>query len=300
MAADLAEFGRVRRAYLGVTIRPVDPATAERLGSGASAMVSGVAVASPADAAGLRPGDVILKVAGKSVAGPGPLQATIEVAPVGEPLALTIDRAGQVLEIPVKPESQPDRMILPGGGGIDINVPGAEIIIPGPTAPSPALVPGPGTEPPLSLPPGPGPGSSIRSQPATPAEPLETAARLPTRFPELGLRLSEPTPALARRFRFEKDPVGLVVIGVEPDGPADRGGLEIGMVITDSAGRKVSGLADFRASLANRPEGRDLLVRILKGSKAEFRVIADRSPAGGNSGDTPRLEPPSPPARRPD
>ena len=86
--------------------------------------------------------------------------------------------------------------------------------------------------------------------------------------------------------------------GVEPDGPADRGGLEIGMVITDAANRKVASLADFREALANRPAGRDLLVRILKGTKAEFRVIVDRSgPADPGPldlpppVDPPRLEP---------
>ena len=72
VAADLAEFGRVRRAYLGVTIRPVDPPTAERLGSTGAAMITSVAAASPAAAVGLQPGDVILQVDGKPVDGPGP------------------------------------------------------------------------------------------------------------------------------------------------------------------------------------------------------------------------------------
>src|SRR5262249_13169445 len=76
VAADLAEFGRARRAYLGVSIRPVDPATADRLGSAGSALITGVAAASPAAAAGLLGGDVIVKVDGKPVEGPGPLQAT--------------------------------------------------------------------------------------------------------------------------------------------------------------------------------------------------------------------------------
>ena len=153
---------------------------------------------------------------------------------------------------------------------------------------------------------------------------METAVRTPTRFPELGLRLSEPSPALVRRFRLDREPRGLFVTGVEPDGPADRGGLEIGMVITDAAGRKVASLVDFREALANRPPNRDLLVRILKGAKAEFRVIVDRSgPADPGPLDLPppveppRLEPlpgtgprnstdrgenpePSPPEQRPD
>ena len=110
--------------------------------------------------------------------------------------------------------------------------------------------------------------------------------------------------------------------GVKPDGPADRGGLEVGMVITDAAGRKVSNLVEFREALANRPPHRDLLVRILKGTKAEFRVIVHRSgspdpaPTSLPPLDSPRPEPlpgrpkdtrrpprgpsPRPPEQRPD
>ena len=80
-------------------------------------------------------------------------------------------------------------------------------------------------------------------------------------------------------------------MGVESDGPADRGGLEIGMVITDAANRKVASLTEFREALANRPAGRDLLVRILKGNKAEFRVILDRS---STTGAGPAIEGPDP------
>jgi serine protease Do len=302
VAADLAEFGRVRRAYLGVTIRPVDPATAERLGSAGSALITGVAVASPAAEAGLQPGDVLLKVGGKPVSGPGPLQATIEVARVGEPLALTIDRNGQVSERTVRPEAQPEQFRMPAVDPGLFNGPGPNII----------NGPPPDGEPPLNSAPAPDPATSrpgappIRSRPTTPADPdlapispQETAARTPTRFPELGLRLSEPSSALVRKFRLDREPRGLFVTGVEPDGPADRGGLEVGMVITDTAGRKVASLTEFREALANRPAGRDLLVRILKGSKAEFRVIADRSgstaPAPGpDLGPAPLLPPTRP------
>ena len=300
VAADLAEFGRVRRAYLGVTIRPVDPPTAERLATPGAAVVTSVAAASPAAEAGLRPGDVILKIGGKPASGPGPLQAAIEVAKVGEPLELEVDRGGQVVILPIRPEPQPDRFGLPGPTmgarppGININVPGANINVPGPNidiGPPPIVsVPGGVVEPPPANPAnsdlGPLPPAierpTIRSRPSTGPEvlppaagPQETVARSPTRFPDLGLRLAEPTPDLIRRFRFDREPQGLIVAGVEPDGPADRGGLEIGMVITDAAGRKVANLAEFREAIARRPAGRDLLFRVLKGSKAEFRVILD-------------------------
>jgi serine protease Do len=314
VASDLAEFGRVRRAYLGVTIRPVDPVTAERLGAASAALISSVGVASPASAAGIQPGDVILRVEGRPVDGPGQLQALIEVAPVGQPLTLTIDRGGQVADRQVRPEPQPERFAgispLPGPmtavptPGVEINVPGFRLSVP-PSGGAP--MPGAAGEPALT----PVPNSSsdvpptIRSRPAVPTpdsapgSAQETSSRSPTRFRELGLRLEEPSPNLVRRFRFDREPQGLIVTGVEPDGPADRGGLEVGMVITDAASRKVTTLAEFREAVSGRPPGRDLLIRILKGTKAEFRVIVDRPAASGADPaldplpglDSPRLDP---------
>ena len=325
VAADLAEFGRVRRAYLGVTIRPVDGATAERLANPAAAMISSVGSPGPADAAGLRPGDVILQVGGRPAGGPGSLQAAIEVARVGEPLPLVVDRGGRVFNIEVRPEVQPDRYGLPAVAGpapivsgrppgININVPGVNMVVPGPDIDiGPQVnVRGELAEPPLTLPPQGGARPPVVSQPANPdpsappAGPQETASRSPTRFPEIGLRLAEPTPDLIRRFRFDREPRGLIVIGVEPDGPADRGGLEVGMVVTDASNHKVVTLPEFREALANRAPGRDLLIRILKGTKAEFRVIVDPAP-GPDPGiapppaESPRLEPiPNPdPGSRP-
>ena len=71
---------------------------------------------------------------------------------------------------------------------------------------------------------------------------------------------------------------GLVVIGVEPDGPADRGGLEIGMVITDAAQTRVDTLSAFRDALGRLRGDRDVLVRVLRGTKAEFRIIPRSAP----------------------
>ena len=315
VAADLAEFGKVRRAYLGVTIRPVDAATAERLTNPSAALISSVGEPRACRGGGIRPGDVILMVNGKPAGGPGSLQAAIEVARVGEPLPLVVDRGGQILNLEVRPEAQPERYGLTRNGrvevermpGININVPGLNMVVPGPNidiGPNGPSRPGESGEPPLTIPP---PAAAatrppVVSQPAAPG-PQETVARSPTRFPDLGLRLAEPTSDLIRRFRFDREPRGLIVIGVEPDGPGDRGGLEVGMVITDASNRKVATLPEFREALANRPAGRDLLIRILKGSKAEFRVIVDPSGASappadpGPPAESPRLEaipPPNP------
>ncbi|HWE36219.1 MAG TPA: trypsin-like peptidase domain-containing protein [Isosphaeraceae bacterium] len=238
VADDLARLGRVRRSYIGVGIRRIDPALADRVGQGGAVPITGVAVGGPADKAGLRPGDVVLAVGGKPLRGGGSLQGAIEVAPAGEALGLTIWRDGRKVEVPVTPEAQPDALGLPEAAP--------------PAAPAPA------------------PAREVAPRPAPGPVP---EPRRPESFPAVGLRLAEPTAELARRFGLDPEVKGLVVVGVEPDSPADRGGLEVGNVVTDAGRRRVAALADFRAALAKRPEGHDLILRILKGSKPEFRVL---------------------------
>jgi serine protease Do len=254
IAADLVEFGRVRRSVIGIRIGRLDPETAAQLGRPGAVPITAVTPGSPAAGAGLRPGDVVVALGGRPVQGIGMLQAAIEIAPVGRPLALTILRDdGPPRDVPVTPVPQPETLGLPG----PLASPGAPAHRPPEDEPRPA-----------------------------PREELET--RTPSRFPALGLRLEAPTPALVQRFGLDPAARGLVVVGVEPDGPADRGGLEPGMVITDVAERRVSSLAEFRSALARRPPGRDLVLRVLKGPKAEFRVLLDSSPPPPDDAPAPR------------
>ncbi len=262
VAADLAEHGRVRRAYLGIQIGRVDRARAESLDLAGAVAINAVTVGSPAAVAGLRPGDIITGLQGKPVRGQGSLQSAIEVAPVGEPMSLTIDRDGKRLDVEVRPKEQPEAF------GLGEPAPGRPRVLP------PALDrPGPQTPP--EFPPAEGRGPTDDPGPSPPPRREQGESRAPGRFPALGLRLGELTPSLARRFHLGDSPTGLIVLGVEPGSPADRGGLEIGLLITDVANRKVETLADFRGAMAGRPDGRDLLIRILKDSKAEFRVILE-------------------------
>ncbi len=108
VAADLAEFGRVRRAYLGLQIGPIDPATAERIGQPDALAINGVAPDSPAAEAGLRRGDILMALQGQPIKGLGAFQAAIEVAPPSEPLTLMIDRDGERREVEVRPRPQPE------------------------------------------------------------------------------------------------------------------------------------------------------------------------------------------------
>ncbi|MBV9100298.1 MAG: PDZ domain-containing protein, partial [Candidatus Dormibacteraeota bacterium] len=65
--------GRVRRAYLGVAgaQRPLTPRWQEELGRPGGIEVAEVVAGSPAAAAGIRPGDVIVEVDGTPVQRPG-------------------------------------------------------------------------------------------------------------------------------------------------------------------------------------------------------------------------------------
>jgi serine protease Do len=243
VAAELAEFGHVRRAYLGLGIRPADPETLSRMNGRTAVSIYAVAPRSPAADAGLRAGDLIVKLRGQPIRGMGALQAAIEVAPVDEPIAITIQRSGEEKDLQVKPIAQPDAL---------------------------------GIADQLSPPPQPSGLAATTTRIPEPAPRGDVEVREPSRFPELGLRLSETTPDLLAKYRLEIDLNGVLVRGVEPDGPADRCGLEIGMLITDVGAQRVESLADFRAALAKRPEGRDLVVRVRRGPKAEFRVILDK------------------------
>ncbi|MGD8496177.1 MAG: trypsin-like peptidase domain-containing protein [Gemmatimonadales bacterium] len=95
---DLVEFGTVHRAVLGITVTDVDDADArfyglDRVGG---ALVRGVNEDSPAADAGLEPGDVIVKVAGREVNSVSDLQREVRAYDPGETVTVDfVTRDGQ-------------------------------------------------------------------------------------------------------------------------------------------------------------------------------------------------------------
>jgi S1-C subfamily serine protease len=75
-------------------------------------------------------------------------------------------------------------------------------------------------------------------------------------------------PALRRSVNGEAD-VGLVVVNVEPDSPADRGGLQVGDILIALDDRAVSDPGDILASLGGDRVGQAVSLRIARGGKAE-------------------------------
>ena len=103
--AALMRNGRVRRAFLGIAggTRAMPPAMAERLGRKAGVEVQEVVGGSPAAAAGLQGGDLIVSVGDAAVGKAGDLQRLMVEARIGSKLPLTVLRGDQLLTLDVVP-----------------------------------------------------------------------------------------------------------------------------------------------------------------------------------------------------
>jgi serine protease Do len=112
VADQLRTNGRVIRGRIGVTIAAVTKEVAEAIGLGAprGALVQGVEAGLPADKAGVEPGDIILKVDGKTVEKSGDLPRLIGAAKPGAKTSLQLFRRGQTRDVAVTVvEFEPDR-----------------------------------------------------------------------------------------------------------------------------------------------------------------------------------------------
>ena len=110
VSRQLTENGIVRRAYLGVAIQPVTHQLAEHFGVKVheGVLVTDVQSATPAEKAGLKPGDVIVEYAGKPVAHPRELQALVERTKIDGKESLVVVRDGKRITLHVAPGQQPD------------------------------------------------------------------------------------------------------------------------------------------------------------------------------------------------
>lgn len=97
----LVEFGEVMRGQLGITIQDFTPGLAEALGIGAAvgAVITQVEPESAAEAAGLQPGDLIISVDGRPVAGSADLRSQIGLKRLGREIEIEIIRDGETLTL---------------------------------------------------------------------------------------------------------------------------------------------------------------------------------------------------------
>ena len=101
----LMHDGRVRRAFLGVVggTRPLRPVLAERLGRRRGLEVVQLLEGSPASAAGVRAGDVIVELDGRPIEGVGDLQRVMVGEMVGRRVPVGLERDGAIVQLDVIP-----------------------------------------------------------------------------------------------------------------------------------------------------------------------------------------------------
>lgn len=119
IANELVTNGRVDHPYLGIEMVALTPAVKEQINADANSgitvqedqgvLIVRVVEGSPAAQAGLRAGDVVVKIGNQAATDESTIQRTVESSKIGEDLPIEIRRNGQTLTIAVQPAVLPDQ-----------------------------------------------------------------------------------------------------------------------------------------------------------------------------------------------
>ncbi|MCB1328942.1 MAG: Do family serine endopeptidase [Maritimibacter sp.] len=111
VVADLEADGHVSRGWLGVAIQPVSEDTAAALGMDMpeGVLISSVTPDTPAQAAELKRGDIVLAVNGTAVKTPAELSRAIAMEAPGSTVTLSLLRANAPMEVTVALGTRPDQ-----------------------------------------------------------------------------------------------------------------------------------------------------------------------------------------------
>jgi serine protease Do len=106
---DLLRFGEVHAAWIGAVTATLTPEEAKRRGQDIQrgALVVRVFADSPADKAGLRPGDVITAAAGRVVDSREAFSTYTATLPASQPVEVKVDREGASRTVQVRPADPP-------------------------------------------------------------------------------------------------------------------------------------------------------------------------------------------------
>src|SRR3954468_2824609 len=109
----IVKNGSVTRGWIGVEVQEITPPIAEsfRLQTSRGALIAGVLRGSPADRAGVKPGDVLVEVEGRPVADPTSMLNLVAALVPGNTARMKLKRAGKDLDASVtvgrRPKPQP-------------------------------------------------------------------------------------------------------------------------------------------------------------------------------------------------
>jgi serine protease Do len=215
------EIARMGGAHLGVQLSDVGKPDVARLklSEERGALVKSVGSDTPAEKAGLKEGDVILRYQGEAVQGAVQLARLVRETPPGRTVSLEVSRGGAVQKLSATLEEGKGGALRMG----DIEVP------------IPSMPP---------LPPIPPDAFRWEDGPSGKGRAMlfPRHGHGPRR---LGIEYQEVSGQLARFFRLP-DERGLLVTSVDEDGPAGKAGLKAGDVILKFGGKDVRAAEDLR------------------------------------------------------
>lgn len=124
----LQNSGRVERAYVGIQMQEVNAQLAKsfKLSAPQGVVVTGVVPDSPADEAGLLPGDVILKVNGRNIQGQLNMLGTVEQLAIGKTYPLEVLRNGAVKKLEIAVAVRPENFATMERGSLRSSRPDVE------------------------------------------------------------------------------------------------------------------------------------------------------------------------------
>lgn len=109
VVAELIEKGHVERGYIGATLQPVTPEIAAALGIDKphGALVASIARGGPAERAGVKPGDVVLRFNNSEVAGVRELSRAVAATDAGQRAEVEVLRDGTRMPLTMAVERRP-------------------------------------------------------------------------------------------------------------------------------------------------------------------------------------------------
>lgn len=140
VVAQLVEHGEVHRGWLGVGIDPVTEEVAKQTKGqeGVGVIINSVFEGDPADLAGLKVGDIILKIGGSDIDSPNKMIRVIGAITPGQTINVDILRDGKSRMVPVKLKSRKQKILPlaalppldPLGLGFSVENPGKDTSLP--------------------------------------------------------------------------------------------------------------------------------------------------------------------------
>ena len=245
--------------YLGVQTREV---TKENFAALGLSEPRGVAVdkvleGSPAEAAGLREGDVIIRFNGEEVTSSRKLIRLVgEVAP-DHKSRITVLRNGRESELVATIGKRPAPQFSDGGFKFGFPEDGEGLKFK--------------TLPPLAEIP------RYKIQPNTLDEPRDFFYSIGGSGRRIGVSLTPLTDQLAKHFGVTS---GVLVTDVRADSPAEKAGLKAGDIITEADGKTIKGDSDLVKAIAGKKEG-DISLTVVRGGTTQTITVTPEESKDG-------------------